>query len=760
MLDAAYGFVGATGRETIKLAFVHACARGLLTKLQWLDETFDLAALGDCPSAGGLVDACAGGHLAVARWCAQTFEPVVLTIPQSSQIFVDACKKGHLDIADWILTFSADLVVVAALPTVVGAAFADSCAGGHLHVASWLATLTRVKAEHAEAALKAVQRSGDHAMIQWLIHKFSLRFNALDIMYGMCEAGRLDLAEQWVQRSNDRLAYARVPARLPRDMAFKNALRCVCFDGHLAAAAWLLDRVEADTRPESVRDSVRVACERGHLELLQWLLSEAEPCKATILTGFTDACANGHLELARWLAAARPVHSASGAARGLRDALEAACAGDHVDVARWLVTRFKLADWRVAVAACAAIANGGFKTARWLLSHFSDVRPLYGDATMIFHALRAGSPRDVRWVIRQFGVPTPSVVCYDAANLVLASDNAPLIQWYLREYHDMIRFNWTLIREVSGEVARLILSLIPHSPDAVVDAFYTACVRSDLATIRWFIAGGAITPPTLWGGLDRACTNGNLAAARCIMQTMPCLDPRALGVAFHRTCARGFLLVAQWLTTQFSPRANEALFTAFTAGHLDVARWLVEHFDLSIPSGEDTMIAACANGSLGTIRWETRGDVAPELAARMLTTAIAYRRPALARWLIARHSITASTVEHCGRYEKSRHSHSPDTDWWRALMRYGAAGDSPYYLYGMQFTPSASASGEFDYSPILAFGDRATELSADFAHTTVIFPADFDGDERDPDEDEGDSDEDSSNLDEGESDPDEATPVT
>jgi hypothetical protein len=540
-------------------------------------------------------------------------------------------------------------------------------------------------------------------------------------------------------------------------MAFKSALRCVCFDGRLAAAAWLLDRVESDTRPESVRDSVRVACERGHLELLQWLLAEAEPCQATVLTGFTGACANGHLELAKWLAATRPVHSASGAARGLRDALEAACVGDHVDVARWLVMRFKLADWRVAGAACAAVTNGGFKAARWLLSHFSDVRPLYGDATMLFRALRAGSPRDVRWVIRQFNVPTPSVVCYAAANLVLTSNNIPLIQWYLREYHYTISFDWALIREVSGEVARLILSHLPHSPNAVIDTFYTACVRSDLATIRWFIAGYlatmnrvAIAPPTLWGGLDRACTNGNLAAARCIMQTIPCLDPRALGIVFHRTCTCGFLLVAQWLATQFSiATAAEALLAAFTAGHLDVVQWLVEHFDLSVPSGEDTMLAACANGSLSTIRWGTRGVASPELAARMLTTAMAYRRPALARWLIARHGITAVTVEHCGRYERR---HSPDTDWWRALMRYGAAGDSPYYLYGLQFTPSAGRNDEFDYSPILAFGGRATELSADFVRTSVIFPADFDGDERDPDGDEGDSDE-------GEGDPDEATPA-
>ena len=84
--------------------------------------------------------------------------------------------------------------------------------------------------------------------------------------------------------------------------------------------------------------------------------------------------------------------------------------------------------------------------------------------------------------------------------------------------------------------------------------------------------------------------------------------------AFRWACARGHLIVAQWLADQFAltvedarAKDNAAFRWACEQGHLDVVQWLAERFALTT---EDARVMdnsalgwSCAKGHLQVARW-------------------------------------------------------------------------------------------------------------------------------------------------------------
>ena len=81
-------------------------------------------------------------------------------------------------------------------------------------------------------------------------------------------------------------------------------------------------------------------------------------------------------------------------------------------------------------------------------------------------------------------------------------------------------------------------------------------------------------------------------------------------------CRRGHLAVAQWLTERFQLTAddvrvndNEALRWACRRGHLAVAQWLTERFQLTADDAraEDNwaLLWTCHNGHLPVVQWLT-----------------------------------------------------------------------------------------------------------------------------------------------------------
>jgi hypothetical protein len=80
---------------------------------------------------------------------------------------------------------------------------------------------------------------------------------------------------------------------------------------------------------------------------------------------------------------------------------------------------------------------------------------------------------------------------------------------------------------------------------------------------------------------------------------------------FYLACAQGRLRLARRLAAMFGPEIGdscEPLRGACRGGHLEVARWLVGHFDLTgegvrVVGGVGALANACENGHLEVARW-------------------------------------------------------------------------------------------------------------------------------------------------------------
>ena len=113
------------------------------------------------------------------------------------------------------------------------------------------------------------------------------------------------------------------------------AFLCVCEEGHLEVAQWLLKKQPNIDVSSENNFAFRWSCLNGHLETAKWLL-EIKPeifDVVDIASSFKWVCFYGHIKVAQWLLEIKPEIDISA---DNEFAFRFACRRRHMKVAEWL----------------------------------------------------------------------------------------------------------------------------------------------------------------------------------------------------------------------------------------------------------------------------------------------------------------------------------------------------------------------------------------------------------------------------------------
>lgn len=216
--------------------------------------------------------------------------------------------------------------------------------------------------------------------------------------------------------------------------------------------------------------------------------------------------------------------------------------------------------------------------------------------------------------------------------------------------------------------------LIATQKTTPVVLFAHACKTGDLALLQWL---DSVYSPITHGmskeaeenyqhnALFDACTHGHLAVAQWILRIFP--GAKIYDNVFWKSCEQGHLAIVQWLKNVVEPSArgnlyfmHQALTLAIIHGHIAVAEWLIEAYDLSSLTAteisvDDILIVACRNGCFDAMKWvtarfEMRAAYTMPTIMCCFVDACCANRVDIAEWLVkdaSGHKILTYTLRGC-----------------------------------------------------------------------------------------------------------------
>jgi hypothetical protein len=374
--------------------------------------------------------------------------------------------------------------------------------------------------------------------------------------------------------------------------------------------------------PAFVQKSLDYACYDGWREKVQWLVARFGPLadiRKCEWKAFRSACASGNLALVQWLVERFVITAADMRAHQNYTSLSV-CRSGNVELLTWLIARFgeaavygRMHRDRMMTAAC---VYGRLPLARWLAARFCVVQRAAWLKWALRQACGAGHAQIVQWLVRHFrlGPPDAAVYLYDNGALTLscAAGHRDLLQWLVAHFRiEQLRYH----TEFDPAFNRLWqgyhdLPSILQAPDAADQlertpiAFYYACQSGSLDLAQW------------------------LAQRFGVRRRVGLPLQRWVDAILRGVCNAGHLPMARWLVDHFQhgPHAadgyawndeqdeNEyvwnvaALQDACGNGHLEVAQWFVAHFQIqTLTLGSvrqlGPFIAACGGGRLAVAKW-------------------------------------------------------------------------------------------------------------------------------------------------------------
>ena len=315
--------------ENFNVAFLKACANGLIHTAKWLLKVAPIIDTSYCDESP-FRKACKNGHLKFAKWLLEITPNIDISINEE-EIFSEVCSNGHIEIAKWLLQFKPNININA----FDDSPFRMSCANGHIEVAKWLLQLNpniTISAGN-NYAFRHACFNGKLSTCQWLISLLGPNFNVERYYNGrifesICFYGKIEVAK-WLLNN-----FPNIDVSTDEELAFKNS----CSQGHLELAKWLFE-ISANRGKLiniSIRDNIifRYTCLNGHLDVAKWLMLQGNVNVIGCHNhAFRGACSNGHLDVAQWLFEICPDMDIE-----IMDnyAFIKSCENKNIDVALWL----------------------------------------------------------------------------------------------------------------------------------------------------------------------------------------------------------------------------------------------------------------------------------------------------------------------------------------------------------------------------------------------------------------------------------------
>ncbi|TYZ69100.1 hypothetical protein PybrP1_006866 [[Pythium] brassicae (nom. inval.)] len=342
------------------------------------------------------------------------------------EVVYEAARQGDLCVVAWLHTTSS-------YESYRAMEFAAS--RGRLEVAQWLfdhrasARAPRDCVDPAQLYLVAPLGAAD--VMNWIAAFPRGRF------FREAFATRKGLYGSYDQHDAD-IDWTRAEAR---DAAFAgrrfSALALAAAEGDLALVQRLHEDKSWPCSPQAMDNAAR----NGHLEVVKWLhVHRTEGCTSNAIAG---AAGNGHFAVAEWLHAHRFEGSRA-------YAMDLAATHGHFEILQWLYREFPRYACSQPFVACvaannhrtvlrwlhsekgleldvhtleAAIANGHFELAQWLLSEAPALRAQLATSA-VAKAARRGHFAMTQWLVCDLGLWSPRAL----ASAALAG-NLALVQW-------------------------------------------------------------------------------------------------------------------------------------------------------------------------------------------------------------------------------------------------------------------------------------------------------------------------------------------
>lgn len=328
---------------------------------------------------------------------------------------------------------------------------------------------------------------------------------------------------------------------------------------------------------------------------------------------FAHACRS--LQTAKWVADKYSITPAQAHARG-KMALQTACASGRLDVVKWLVARFGKGDMRYAgddgfQEAC---GNGHREVAEWVLTNvgltlrYLDSDTIHCSSLRTFDLACGHGHLDIaQWLHDMCAFSVDDIVQGNIFTCVCAGGHIKVARWLMDTF-----------AEPQREVFR----------GEYPNAFAMACRSGHLHLVQWFAPH--VTREEVCGdnmsAMQYACLNGHLRVVKWVVQHFGLMvvedSPDLFGTPFVEACSGGRLMVAQWLNDQLALSHGEgataapipkhyiylSLAEACSMGHLDVVKWLVSCFGLTLVDVEENLHegalgSTCLDGPLHVAEW-------------------------------------------------------------------------------------------------------------------------------------------------------------
>lgn len=381
----------------LQRVFYTAAAEGFTDTLEWL---LTAGFADDCDHSMAFFRAIEHGHLAIA----QLLFPRLPPSDYFTKALEDAATHGHLALVQWLVesapkrddrSDTTSLLGAARYATTMRSAVTLAAANGRVNVADWLFRRTReldnaidarASSEFAVAydrtlpraaetgdlhavqwlvstmrefsslpqfterrAVAAALRTGQQAVVDWLLSHFSMARNCLATrldVTDIIESGRLDILESY-------------PSATHIGFDTYNVAQAVAANGYLRTLQWLHDRHSSVRWSDQAMD---MAAQNNHLHVLKWLHATHG------LSCSQDALDNaGGVEVAEWL----HTNQSAGCTTAAMD--NAAKRGDMETL---LFLHAKRREGCSIDAAIEAYANSHVVVFDWLVGTYPDVMEL------------------------------------------------------------------------------------------------------------------------------------------------------------------------------------------------------------------------------------------------------------------------------------------------------------------------------------------------------------------------------------------------
>lgn len=429
------------------------------------------------------------------------------------------------------------------------AAAIAACARGQLAKLRWLCDGPLLD-ELGPVPLEGIRRAseGGHLhVVQWVLARAMWTQGPWYALMGACTHGRSDIVELLHRES-------RIDGFVIRQgsMIYNGScpISLVCEHGHLDILQWMVKTYDLD-RNTLYRDGIRQAYRAGHEQIVEWLTSRFGLADETMLI---PACVGGLLPTVQRLFG--PWETSITTHEQFLECLWVSCKRGHLRVVEWLTHHTSMVQNLMARALIIACTYGHLDLARWILETFPAVKDTLQSHVPHLWRSAADHLMILQWLATTFGPLTETDLKHV---LAAAHGHQAVVQWLVTEF----KFTQGALRL----------------------ALYAACIRGQLESAQ-FLAQRmrSVDWPSL---LRSTCERGHLPVTQWLLSFNTTVRARTVWYpAWTNALDGGHTLVAADLAGRFEFTTDDARRCAafdrvLRSNNLDLAYWVVTHFDLS-----------------------------------------------------------------------------------------------------------------------------------------------------------------------------------